>query len=126
MSPRPSRSIPSGLPSNLVRWVEIVPLRSRLRQRGEWGAGLAVAPIAAPSMGARRTGQGRARGERSERSLDAPERSRMTAFGAAASPPGWRSVSPRAARPTMPLGSASLGGARCGSGCGRKRTHQTR
>ena len=75
----------------------ILPLRSRLRQRGEWGAGLAVAPIAAPSMGARRTGQGRVRGERSERSLDASERSRMIAFGAAASPRDWRVVSQRSA-----------------------------
>ena len=72
-------------------------MRSRIRQRSEWGAGLAVAPIAAPVKGARRTGQGRVRGERSERSLDAPEHSRMIAFGAAASPHGWRSVSPRTA-----------------------------
>ena len=57
----------------------------------------AVAPITASGEGARRTGQGRVRGERSERSLDAPKRFRMIGFGAAASPHGWRGVSYRSA-----------------------------
>lgn len=64
----------------LAPW--IISLQSSFREfrpsetHRNWGKGLPVAPINADQAGARRAGQGRACGERSERTLDAPKRSR--------------------------------------------------